>query len=113
MSLICAFVDSFVTSLSANLDRVVQKRAVDFFEPVRRVIRHDDHVALRQLPHVAAFDTRTANLVGRDLLWLDRSAAGNKRRITFDHVNDVSVERVNFGLSRVSHGGWYGPCNCD
>ena len=36
-----------MSSVSTNLDRVIQKLAIDVFEPVWRVIRDDDYLPLR------------------------------------------------------------------
>src|SRR4030095_6704083 len=97
--MICIYANSLVTSSSAYFDRVVQKRAADFFEPVGRIVRHYDYVALRQLPYLAAFDPHTTKLIGCGLLCFDCAAARNERCCTVEHVDDVRIERVNFSLA--------------
>src|SRR5262249_8383033 len=41
---------------STDINRVVEKLPTHVFKPVRRVVRNDNHVALPQLPHIAAVD---------------------------------------------------------
>src|SRR6266508_1566615 len=79
-----------------NLDCVIEKCSANLFEPMRRAVGYDDHVAFGQLAGLAILDTRAANLVCRYFLHLLRRTAGHKGSRAFHHVNDVGVERVNF-----------------
>ena len=38
--------NKFMAVSSTNLDRVIQELAVNFLEPMWRVVRNDDHLAL-------------------------------------------------------------------
>src|SRR5690348_16900446 len=61
----------------ADLDDVVRKRRVHLLEPVRRAVRHDDHVALGQEPPLTVVDRLAANLVCCGFLAVDHLATGD------------------------------------
>src|SRR5213596_1945448 len=60
---------------------------------------HDDNVALADLTRFAPLDGPSANFVGRDLLWIDRLAAGDKRCRAFDDIDNIRCASVDLGLA--------------
>src|SRR5690349_20211781 len=61
-------------------------------------IWHHDHIALGELPGFTVTNARSAEFVGSDLLGIDSFASGYECGQAIEHINHVSVFRVNFSL---------------
>src|SRR6266480_4600136 len=68
-------------------------------ELMRDAIRNDDHLAFAYLVFLASLDFSAPNLVRRDLLRIDRLATGDQRGRPIDDINDISIQRVDLGLT--------------
>src|SRR6478672_10013837 len=91
-----------------DLYDVIKKRSVDLFEPVRRALRNDDDIALLKLSGFAAVDTRSAEFILRDELWIDGLTARDKCRVAVENINDVRVEFVD-----LAHSGFFTSAGVD
>ena len=62
----------------------------------------DDRIAFANVMFLAALNLAPANFVRRDFLCVDRSSARHKRRRSFDDIDYIGIERVNFRLAWLS-----------
>src|SRR6185295_4804260 len=80
-----------------EVDRVVRDGAGrDLLEPVRRLRRHGDHIALAQVVRRPSADVFRARLPRRGLPRLDERAAGDERRFALGDDEDVVRLLVHF-----------------
>src|SRR5262249_28759931 len=84
-----------------DFNDVINKSAVDVFEPVRHAARDNYHVTLRQMPFVSAFNRLSPRLVRTCCPWTDRSASGYEGSRTFKHVEYVRVAGMDFNFTRL------------
>src|SRR5262249_25533133 len=84
---------------SPNLNRVVEKLPTHVFEPMGRVVRHNNYIALLQLPCLAPPDAKAANFIRRNLPGFGSYTASDKPRVSLHDVNDVGIERVDLSLA--------------
>src|SRR6266516_3750057 len=68
-------------------------------ELMRDAIRNDDHLAFTYLVFLPSFDFSAADFVRRDLLRIDCLSTSNERRRAIDDINDISIKRVDLGLT--------------
>src|SRR6185295_8684649 len=83
---------------SRQTERHQSDVSVDGAEPVRRIFRNDDEVALRDLPRGAAFDAGAGKIVAVGLL-IGEFAAGHQGGRAVDHIEKLRVFFVNGGGS--------------
>src|SRR6266516_343769 len=83
----------------AHLDDVVEERVRNFQELVWYAIRDYDHVALGDLPRLAADDAGAAKFIRPRGFGVDRLAAGDEFRGALEHIDHVSVLGVDFCLA--------------
>src|SRR5947208_16371184 len=62
-------------------------------------VGNDDRVTFSNGMFLAAFNSATANLIGRNRLRIDCFPARDQGGRTVDYVDDIRVERVDFSLA--------------
>src|SRR6266567_1245830 len=83
----------------AHLDDVVEERVRNFQELVWYAIRDNDHVALGDLPRLAAGDAGAAKFIGSGGFGIDCLAAGDEFCRALEYIDHVSIFGMDFGLA--------------
>jgi len=94
-------------ALRLGIDGVVRDRLRwNVLEPMRRLGRDGDDVALGQVMHLSAFHIGGALLTGRGVLGSDQCPTRHERRFTLDDDEDVVGVLVNFDFTGDQYFSW-------
>src|SRR5262249_53965342 len=102
-TLLCTFVLRLL-----NFHNKIEKRPLNFFEPVRYSCRNHNDVILGKSLALAALNTGTTHLARGCGLWVRHLAASNKCGRALHNIEHVRFLFVEFGLPRLfpSAGGY-------